>query len=75
MSVHPSLILRMDFDDRVYSEEVKAEVRRCFSHVAMSTMSTHDASDSAPENLLILVMKLHRPYWDAADPEAEENWR
>ena len=75
-NVHPSLILRIDLDSRVASEELFAEIKRCFSYIAMSDIRVHDAPDAeAPvENAVTLAMKLHRPYWDAEDVEAQANW-
>lgn len=72
--IRPSLILRMDLDERAYSDEVVAEIKRSYSYVAPSVVSSHAAGEGAPENVLRLAVKLHRPYWDKSDPAAQELW-
>lgn len=75
-TIRPSLILNMDVDARQYSDDLVAEVKRSYSYVAPSVVAPVTAADAeAPvENTLRLVVRLHRPYWDANDAAAREQW-
>lgn len=75
-TIRPSLILNMDVDARQYSDDLVAEVKRSYSYVAPSVVAPIIAADAkAPiENTLRLVVRLHRPYWDANDSAAREQW-
>lgn len=75
-TIRPSLILNMDVDARQYSDDLVAEVKRSYSYVAPSVVAPAPAADAkAPiENILRLVVRLHRSYWDANDAAAREQW-
>lgn len=75
-TIRPSLILNMDVDARQYSDDLVAEVKRSYSYVAPSVVAPVTPADAeAPvENTLRLVVRLHRPYWDANDAAAREQW-
>lgn len=72
--VRPSLILKMDFDERAYNDEVKSEIKRSYAYVAPSLVETHEASDGRPENVMRFIIKVHRPYWEKNDEVAQELW-
>lgn len=72
--VRPSLILKMDFDERAYNDEVKSEIKRSYSYVAPSLVETHEARDGRPENVMRFTIKVHRPYWDVNDEASQELW-
>lgn len=72
--VRPSLILKMDFDERAYNDEVKSEIKRSYSYVAPSLVETHEACDGRPENVIRFTIKVHRPYWDINDEASQELW-
>lgn len=72
--VRPSLILKMDFDERAYNDEVKSEIKRSYSYVAPSLVETHEACDGRPENVMRFTIKVHRPYWDINDEASQELW-
>lgn len=72
--VRPSLILKMDFDERAYNDEVKSEIKRSYSYVAPSLVETHEACDGRPENVMRFTIKVHRPYWDVNDEASQELW-
>lgn len=72
--VRPSLILKMDFDERAYNDEVKSEIKRSYSYVAPSLVETHEARDGRPENVMRFTIKVHRPYWDINDEASQELW-
>lgn len=75
-TIRPSLILNMDVDARQYSDDLVAEVKRSYSYVAPSVVAPVTAADAKEpiENTLRLVVRLHRPYWDANDAAAREQW-
>ncbi|MFR5091371.1 MAG: hypothetical protein ACLTDR_04480 [Adlercreutzia equolifaciens] len=65
-TIRPSLILNMDVDERQFSDDVVAEIKRSYSYVAPSVVAAVPASADVPiENTLRLVVRMHRPYWDA----------
>ena len=73
--IRPSLILKMDLDERVFSDETTAEIKRSYSYVAPSVVATHPAGEGYPEHILRFMVKLHRPYWDIHDEGAQELWQ
>lgn len=75
-TIRPSLILNMDVDERQYSDDLVAEVKRSYSYVAPSVVASVTPADAeAPvENTVRLVVRMHRPYWDANDAAACEQW-
>lgn len=72
--VRPSLILKMNLDEHVYSDETVADIKRSYSYVAPSIVERHATGSLRPENTLRFMVKLHRPYWDANDAAANELW-
>ncbi len=72
--IRPSLILKMDLDEHVYSDETVADIKRSYSYVAPSVITSHETGDARPENTMRFMIKLHRPYWDANDDAANELW-
>lgn len=74
-TIRPSLILNMDVDERQFSDDMVAEIKRSYSYVAPSVVAAVPASADAPiENTIRLVARMHRPYWDANDEAAQEQW-
>lgn len=74
--VRPSLILRMDLDDRLFNDEAIANIKRSYSYVAPSLVCSHEPADAdRVENVMRFTIKLHRAYWDTSDAEASELWQ
>lgn len=74
--IRPSLILRMDLDERLFNDEQVADIKRSYSYVAPSLVQSHEPADEARvENVMRFMIKLHRPYWDKSDAEAQELWQ
>lgn len=74
-TIRPSLILNMDIDERQFSDDVVAEIKRSYSYVAPSVVAARPAPEDAPvESVIRLVVRMHRPYWDANDEAAREQW-
>ena len=74
--IRPSLILRMDLDERLFNDEQVADIKRSYSYVAPSLVQSHaPADESRVENVMRFMIKLHRPYWDKSNAEAEELWQ
>ena len=74
--IRPSLILRMDLDERLFNDEQVADIKRSYSYVAPSLVQAHEPADeSRVENVMRFMIKLHRPYWDKSNAEAEELWQ
>lgn len=74
--IRPSLILQMNLDERLNSDDAVPEIKRSYSYVAPSVVAFHEPADEARvENVMRYMVKLHRPYWDKNDPAAEELWQ
>lgn len=75
--VHPTLILKMDMDERMVEDDTLAEIKRSYSYIAPATVVSHEPADSdsnRAENNLRLMIKVHRPYWDKNDADAAGLW-
>ena len=72
--LRPALIMRMGIDEREYSAEVVSQLKRSYSYVATTTVAEVPARGSAPQNTVRYDIKLHKPYWDACDDEAQAVW-
>lgn len=74
-TIRPSLVLNMDIDERQYSDDVVAEIKRSYSYVAPSVIAEKPINTDAPiENVIRLAVRMHRPYWDTNDAAACEQW-
>lgn len=71
---HPSLILRMDIDQREFTDSLKDEIRRSYSYVATSTVGAHEPVGDDLENILRYDIKLRQDYWDETDAQQQETW-
>lgn len=71
----PSCTLILDIDERLFSEEVKLEVGRCYPYVCTTLVRTHPASDGEPVNTARILAKLGmRKYVHSSDEGADELW-
>lgn len=72
--IRPSLILNVDVDERLYSKDLVAEIKRTYSYVAPSIVASHAPAADDAENTIRFDVKLHQPYWDKNDSEADALW-
>lgn len=73
--IRPSLILRMDLDERLFNDECVSDIKRSYSYVAPSLVQAHKPIDGQrPENVMRFMIKLHRAYWDKSDEAAQQLW-
>ena len=72
--IRPTLILQMNLDESVYSDDVVAEIKRSYSYVAPAVVQSHETGDAAPENVMRFLVKIHRPYWRSSEEGADELW-
>lgn len=78
--VRPSLILNVDIDERDFDDEIVADIKRSYSYVAPSQIKPADAPVDTDDvvwpvaNKMTLTVRMHRPYWEKDDPEAQELW-
>ncbi|WP_303867719.1 hypothetical protein [Senegalimassilia anaerobia] len=73
--IRPSLILRMDLDERLFNDECVSDIKRSYSYVAPSLVQAHKPVDGQrPENVMRFMIKLHRAYWDKSDEVAQQLW-
>ena len=71
----PSCTLVLDIDERLYSEDVKLEVQRCYAYVCATLVRTHPATEGEPVNTARMLAKLGtRHYLHSADEGADELW-
>lgn len=74
--IRPSLILRMDLDERLFNDEEVADIKRSYSYVAPSLVQSHAPTDEQRvENVMRFMIRMHRPYWDKSDDAAQELWQ
>lgn len=73
--IRPSLILRMDLDERLFNDECISDIKRSYSYVSPSLVQAHKPVDGQrPENVMRFMIKLHRAYWDKSDEAAQQLW-
>lgn len=78
--VRPSLILNVDIDERDFSDEAVADIKRSYSYVAPSQVKAAEAPADTEDvvwpvaNKMTLTVRMHRPYWEKDNPEAQELW-
>lgn len=73
--IRPSLILRMDLDERLFNDKCVSDIKRSYSYVAPSLVQAHKPVDGQrPENVMRFMIKLHRAYWDKSDEAAQQLW-
>ncbi|MEG0505098.1 MAG: hypothetical protein RR547_10685, partial [Raoultibacter sp.] len=72
--IRPTLLLRMDLDESIYSEDVVAEIKRSYSYVAPTVIEPHPTEGEGPENTLGFIVKIRKPFWLSSDEGADELW-
>lgn len=72
--IRPTLILHMDLDESIYSDNVVTEIKRAYSYVAPTMVKSHETLEGAPENRIRFVVKIHRSYWLSSAEGADELW-
>lgn len=73
--IRPSLILRMDLDERLFNDKCVSDIKRSYSYVAPSLVQAHKPVDGQrPENVMRFMIKLHRAYWGKSDEAAQQLW-
>ena len=73
--IRPSLILRMDLDERLFNDECVSDIKRSYSYVSPSLVQAHKPVDGQrPENVMRFMIKLHRAYWGKSDEAAQQLW-
>lgn len=81
--IRPSLILQIGIPDDLACPEVEDELKRSFSFIApvvpvvRAASEAGEAGAAAPAAVVLpvrMTVRLHRPYWDAGDPAAQQLW-
>lgn len=73
--IRPTLILGMDLDERVHADELVADLRRAYMHIAGSQVGSRPASEGPLENVIRFNMKMRKPCWNLSDEGAEDQWQ
>lgn len=75
VTMHPSLTLVLDLDERLSTQETKLEIARCYSYVGNPLVRKHAASEGEPENIArFLVSAGTRKYLMSTDEGADDLW-
>lgn len=72
--IRPTLILNIDLDERSWTDELAADLRRAYTHVAATQVKSRPACSEAAESVIRLNVKLRSPYWDDDIEGASEQW-
>ena len=73
--IRPSLILRMDLDERLFNDECVSDIKRSYSYVAPSLVQAHKpVVGQRPENVMRFRIKLQRAYWASSEEAAQQRW-
>ena len=80
--IHPSLTLVLDIDEQLFSQQLKLEIMRCYSHIGTPVIRTHargfeDASnpEGAPDNRARFIVSMGtKRYLHSSDEGADELW-
>lgn len=76
-TIHPSLTLVLDLDERLGTQETKLEIARCYSYVGAPLVRKHAApEDGGPgENIARYIVSMGtKQYLHSADEGADELW-
>jgi len=72
--IHPTLLLQINLDESLYTEETVVEIKRSYSYIAPISVTLCSTVTGSIENTLRFIIKLTHPYWDSNDGEANEIW-
>jgi hypothetical protein len=73
-TIRPTLLLRMDLDEKQFSDERVAEIKRSYSYIASSSVSSHTTNLENPENTIRFLIRLQQPYWFSSEEGSDELW-
>ena len=73
MIVHPSMLIRVDLDERQYNKEIAADVTRAYDHIAHALVRSHAATEPAC-NVMALKVTSSRAYWADTDDRQAQMW-
>lgn len=72
--IRPTLLLKMNLDESLYSEEAAAEIKRSYAYVSPTMVDHHVTGDHGVENIMEFLVKIRQPYWSSADQGADDLW-
>ena len=70
----PSLVLQAYLKPQLCTDPMEKEFKRSFMVVAQSVVHQLPEDEAQQGNVLRLSIRMHRPYWDAQNPEAQTLW-
>ncbi|WP_165046098.1 hypothetical protein [Adlercreutzia sp. ZJ138] len=73
--IRPTLHLLMDLDERIYTDELAADIKRSYMHIAPTSVITHTSNDDNVWNFIRLKALASTPYWDKLDECQDQTWR
>jgi hypothetical protein len=72
MMIHPSLILKVNLDERVATKATVEDLKRSYPYVAPISVGTHEQSDPVC-NVMRMIVRLNKPYW-TDDADGAQMW-
>ena len=72
--IRPSLILQAMLVPGEYTEATAKEIKRSYLHIAQVIVKEQPAEEAAEGNVMQFRIRMMKPYWDVADPQACELW-
>jgi hypothetical protein len=72
MMIHPSLILKVNLDERVATKATVEDLKRSYPYVAPISVGTHEQSDPVC-NVMRMIVRLNKPYW-TDDADGAQTW-
>lgn len=70
----PSVVIKASLDPQLCSEAMEREFKRSFMIIAQSLVTPLSPEEAAEGNRLRLCVRMHQPYWNCADPDAQALW-
>lgn len=76
MKPYPSNLIVFDVDERSFSEDLKLDIIRSWTHIGEILVRTHAGTEDGPACNVIRVKVKYgtRRYLQAGNPEADDNW-
>lgn len=71
--IHPSLIQKIDLDERQATKAVIEELKRSYNYVGPISVAKHAATEP-PCNVFQMIIRLSKPYWRSSDPDGDAMW-
>jgi len=72
--IRPTLLLQMDIDESLNTEDFVADLKRSYSYVSPPLVRSHSTGDHGVENIIRFSIKMAKPFWLSSEDESDKNW-